>query len=138
MDMSFSITKNEKKHFLTIDKDKDEKDKWSVNIENYNLGDLYEISGVLGHTLSLSTDKVLKEHHKEEVLDDYQIILINSFVEGLGYKSLANSIGLMFLLQNKYGVKIKDTAKQLEKALDEEIKSIKGKNAGGEGQHDDA
>ena len=123
--------------FLAIDKNEGEKDKWSVHIEDYNLGDLYEISGVLGHTLSMFTDRVLKEHHKEEVLDDYQIMLINSFVEGFGYKSLANSIGLMFLLQNKYGIKIEDTAKQLEKALDEEIKSIKGKNAEGEEQHDD-
>lgn len=113
--------------FLTIGKNEGEKDKWSVHIEDYNLGDLYEISGVLGHTLSMFTNKVLKEHHKEEVLDDYQIMLINSFVEGFGYKSLANSIGLMFLLQNKYGIKIEDTAKQLEKALDEEINSIKEK-----------
>lgn len=135
--MSSSTTKTEKNHFLTIDKDKGEKDKWSVNIENYNLGDLYEISGVLGHTLSLFTNKVLKEHHKEKVLDDYQTMLINSFVEGFGYKSLANSIGLMFLLQNKYGIKIEDTAKQFEKALDEEIKFIKEKNAEEENEHDD-
>lgn len=135
--MSSSTTKTEKNHFLTIDKDKSEKDKWSVNIENYNLGDLYEISGVLGHTLSLFTNKVLKEHHKEKVLDDYQTMLINSFVEGFGYKSLANSIGLMFLLQNKYGIKIEDTAKQFEKALDEEIKFIKEKNAEEENEHDD-
>lgn len=124
--------------FLSIGKNEGEKDKWSVHIEDYNLGDLYGISGVLGHTMSLFTDRVLKEHHKEETLDDYQMMLISSFAEGFGYKHLANSIGLMFLLQNKYGIKVEDTAKQLEKALDEEIKSIKGKNAGRESKHDDA
>lgn len=113
--------------FLAIDKNEGEKDKWSVHIEDYNLGDLYEISGVLGHTLSMFTNRVLKEHHKEETLDDYQLMLISSFAEGFTYKSLANSIGLMFLLQNKYGIKVEDTAKQLEKALDEEINSIKEK-----------
>lgn len=123
--------------FLTIGKNEGEKDKWSVHIEDYNLGDLYEISGVLGHTLSMFTDRVLKEHHKEETLDDYQMMLISSFAEGFGYKHLANSIGLMFLLQNKYNVKVEDTAKQIEKALDEEIKSIKRKNAGKESGHDD-
>lgn len=124
--------------FLSISKNEGEKDKWSVHIEDYNLGDLYEISGVLGHTMSLFTDRVLKEHHKEETLDDYQMMLISSFAEGFGYKHLANSIGLMFLLQNKYGVKVEDTTKQFEEALDEEIKSIKGKNAGRESKHDDA
>lgn len=123
--------------FLAIDKNEGEKDKWSVHIEDYNLGDLYEISGVLGHTLSMFTDRVLKEHHKEETLDDYQMMLINSFAEGFGYKHLANSIGLMFLLQNKYGVRVEDTAKQLEKALSEEIKSIKKKRAEKESRHDD-
>lgn len=100
--MDSLIEKNEKKHFLTIDK---EEKNWNVDIEKYTVDDLTKATNTLGYTFRNLLQHIQTENSTRIVdIDSLSLMLAYAFADSIGQHEAAKTIGLVYLLQKKHYV----------------------------------
>lgn len=110
---------DDKKHFLTIDKEDDD---WYVHIERYNVDNLVEVTDVLGRTFRGLLKRIKEENSTKNVNVDWlSLILAYLFVDSIGQREAANVIGLTYILQKKHHIPKEDVYKELNVCLNKRI-----------------
>lgn len=121
--MSFSTTENEKKHFLTIDK---EEKNWNVDIGKYTVDDLTKATNTLGYTFRNLLQRIQTENSTRIVdIDSLSLMLAYLFADSIGQHEAAKTIGLVYFLQEKHYVPKEDSFKKLNDLLNKKIDSMK-------------
>ena len=123
--MDHLIEKNEKKHFLTIDR-KDET--YTVDIEKYTVDDLVKATDTLGRAFYSSLHRIKEENSTETVdVDSLSLLLAFKFADSIGQHEAAKTIGLVYLLQDKHDISKEDSFKELNDLLNKMIDMLEKK-----------
>lgn len=116
---------DDKKHFLTIDKDGDD---WYVHIEEYNVDNLVNMSDNLGRAFRGLLENIKKENSTKNVdVDFLSLALSYIFVDSIGQREAANVISSAYLLQEKHHIPKKDIYKALNDCLNKKFNVEEGK-----------
>lgn len=115
---------DDKKHFLTIDKDGDD---WYVHIEEYSVDNLVNMSDNLGRAFRGLLENIKKENSTKNVDVDFLSLLLSCmFVDSIGQREAANVISLAYLLQEKHHIPKKDIYKALNDCLNKKFNVEEG------------
>lgn len=110
---------NDKKHFLTIDKEDED---WHVRVEKYNVDNLVDMSDILGRAFRGLLEDIKKENSTKNVNVDFLSLMLSyMFVDSIGQREAANVIGLTYILQEKHHIPKEDIYKALNDCLNKKI-----------------
>lgn len=110
---------DDKKHFLTIDKEDDD---WYVHIEEYNVDNLVDMSDILGRAFRGLLERIKEENSTKHVdVDFLSLALSYMFVDSIGQREAANVISLAYLLQEKHHIPKGDIYKALNDCLNKKF-----------------
>lgn len=123
MTMDHLIEKNEKKHFLTIDR---ENETYTVDIEKYTVDDLVKATDTLGRAFYGFLQHIKEENSTKTVdVDSLSLALAFKFADSIGQHEAAKTIGLVYLLEDKHHVPKEDSFKELNDLLNKKIDMLK-------------
>ena len=116
---------DDKKHFLTIDKEDED---WHVRVEKYNVDNLVDMSDILGRAFRGLLEGIKKENSTKNVNVDFLSLMLSyMFVDSIGQREAANVISLAYLLQKKHHIPKEDIYKALNDCMNKKFNVQEGK-----------
>lgn len=125
--MDSSTEEGKKKHFLTIDR---ENETYTVDIEKYTVDDLTKVTHTLGDTFHNLLQRIqLQNSEKILDIDSLSLMLAFEFANSIGQHEAAKTIGLVYLLEDKYYIPREDSFKEINDLLNKKIDAMKKNEA---------
>lgn len=118
-----SEDKVEEKVFLEIKKRDD--GRWNNSIQDFTINDIISLCGDLGAFFRQMIDKALDENNLENYKEDEYLLAIHDFMAGIGMQKFSDVIEKVYVLKNQYGEDVSESAKRLNRSMNQRINKLK-------------
>ena len=114
---------SEEKVFLEIKKRDD--GRWNNSIQDFTINDIISLCGDLGAFFRQMIDKALDENNLENYKEDEYLLAIHDFMAGIGMQKFSDVIEKVYVLKNQYGEDVSESAKRLNRSMNQRINKLK-------------
>ena len=114
---------SEDKVFLEIKKRDD--GRWNNSIQDFTINDIISLCGDLGAFFRQMIDKALDENNLENYKEDEYLLAIHDFMAGIGMQKFSDVIEKVYVLKNQYGEDVSESAKRLNRSMNQRINKLK-------------
>ena len=118
-----SEDKVEEKVFLEIKKRDD--GRWNNSIQDFTINDIISLCGDLGAFFCHMIYKDLDENNLENYKEDEYLLAIHDFMAGIGMQKFSDVIEKVYVLKNQYGEDVSESAKRLNRSMNQRINKLK-------------